>query len=73
MKNDGKVAGILLKRSAMVAATPSTSRKSPSCGFLVTTVAVKTAVIARVEPQTQEQAEQILSSLGMTASNLIKA
>ena len=35
-------------------------------------MAVKTAnVIARVEPQIKEQAEQILSSLGITASNLI--
>ncbi len=35
-------------------------------------MAVKTAnVIARVEPQIKEQAEQILSSLGISASNLI--
>ncbi|MBQ9406838.1 MAG: type II toxin-antitoxin system RelB/DinJ family antitoxin [Desulfovibrio sp.] len=33
---------------------------------------VQTAnVIARVDPQIKEQAEQILSSLGITASNLI--
>ena len=35
-------------------------------------MAARTAnVIARVEPQIKEQAEQILSALGITASNLI--